>query len=247
MGKPLDYNVFAKTYAETRSTVPWIVNPLLREIKKLKRPSSILEIGCGTGNYIIEICERLPCNIYKGFDLSEEMLKAAKSRTDKIEFKQGDADSEFPYSADSCEVAFAVDVIHHIVNYNVFFKECRRVLRPKGVLIIVTDSEDNIKRRSGIKYFPEKLDVELDRYPKIEELNSFAKNSGFDLISSELVESYSDIDDEMVSKIGRKHSSSSRLISEEAFQRGLERVRQAKLNGEKWFSNYTFLIYKRNN
>ena len=135
MGKPLDYNAFAQTYAETRTAVPWVFKPLLREIEKLHQSSVILEIGCGTGNYIIELSEKLTGNIYNGFDLSEDMLKAANSRTDKIEFKTGDADSKFPYPANFCELAFAVDVVHHIVNYYIFFKESKRVLKPNGLLI----------------------------------------------------------------------------------------------------------------
>jgi SAM-dependent methyltransferase len=162
-----------------------------------------------------------------------------------LNFREGDADSKFPYPINYCDAAFAVDVIHHIVNYFVFFKECKRVLKPNGLLIIVTDSEENIRKRSGIKYFPEKLEVELERYPKIEEINDYAKDSGLYLLRTELAESYTDIDDDMVLKIERKNSSSLRLIPEEAFQRGLNRVRQAKLNGEKWFSIYTILIYKK--
>ena len=245
MGNPLDYNGFAKTYAETRSAVPWVIKPLFREFNKLNQPSVIIEIGCGTANYVIEMCEKLPGNIYKGFDLSEEMLKIAKSRSDKIEFKQADADSGFPYSDESCNAAFAVDVIHHIVKYDVFFRECERILKPGGILIIVTDSEENIRKRSGTKYFPEKLEVELDRYPPVDDLNRFAEASGLDLVSAELAEGYTDINDEMIAKIEKKHSSSSRLISEEAFQSGLKRVKQAKLRGEKWFSTYTILIYKK--
>ena len=246
MGKPLDYNGFAKTYAETREAVSWVIEPLFREFKKLNQPSVIVEIGCGTANYLIEISGRLPFNIYKGFDLSEEMLKIAKSRSNKIEFRQANADLGFPYPDESCNAAFAVDVIHHIVKYEVFFKECRRILKPNGILIIVTDSEENIRNRSVNKFFPEKLDVEMDRYPPIDELNSYAKDFGLDLVSEELAEGYMDINDEMISKIEKKNSSSSRLISEEAFQRGLKRVKQAKLNGEKWFSTYTILIYKKN-
>lgn len=247
MGKPLDYNGFAKTYAETRTTVSWVVNPLLREIKKLSQPAAILEIGCGTGNYIIELSERLQENIYKGFDLSENMLAEARKGKNSVEFKQGNGDETFPYPENVFEAAFAVDVIHHIINYEVFFSESRRILKPHGILIIVTDLEENIRKRSGNKFFPERLEVEMERYPKIEELNSFAENSNFKLISSELAENYSEIDDDFISKIERKHSSSLRLISEEAFQLGLERVRLAKINDEKWFSTYTILIYKLNN
>lgn len=245
MGKPLDYNGFAKTYAETRSAVPWVVNPLIREIQMLEPPASILEIGCGTGNYIIELSIKVPGNNYKGFDLSENMLNIARSRTKTVEFTHGNGDIKFPFDDDLFNAAFAVDVIHHIVNYDVFFSECNRMLKQNGIMIIVTDSEDNIRRRSGTKFFPEKLNVELDRYPKIEELNAYAHNNGLNRLSMELAEGYMELDDKHISKIERKHSSSSRLISEEAFQRGLKRVKQAKLRGEKWFSTYTILIYKK--
>jgi SAM-dependent methyltransferase len=246
MGKPLDYNSFAGTYSETRSCVPWLVKILVDEFTKLESPAAIVEIGCGTGNYAIELSKALPANIYRGFDLSEEMLKIAKSRSDKIEFIQANADERFPYNKDSADAVFLVDVIHHIVNYENLFNECSRILKPRGIIIIATDTEDDFRKRSGIKFFPETLKIEKERYPAVKELNIHSENSGFTFSGSEAAQREMEIDDEMISRIERKFSSSLRLISDEAFTRGLQRVKKAKQNGEKWVSSYTILKYQSN-
>jgi len=55
-----------------------------------------------------------------------------------------------------------------------------------------------------------------------------------------------EIDDNFISKIERKFSSALRLIPEKAFEKGLERVKEAKQIGEKWASSYTILKYQLN-
>jgi ubiquinone/menaquinone biosynthesis C-methylase UbiE len=243
MGKAMDYNSFAAVYSETRYAYPGIAKILIDEFKTLTTPAHIIEIGCGTGNYIIELTKSLPGNIYMGFDLSEEMLKIAKSRTVNVEFQQANADIKFPYDDDSAHGAFLVDVIHHIEKYKVFFDECKRILKHSGILIIITDTEDDFYKRSGTKYFPETLRIELERYPTVYELDMHAENSVFKKIYSKHIEDRLEIDDSLVSAIARKRSSSLRLLPEEFFQAGLQRVREAKLRGEKWLSSYTILKY----
>ena len=245
MGKPMDYNDFAKTYAETRSAFPHVTKILIDEFGKLKSGSVIVEIGCGTGNYIIELLTKMPGNIYKGFDLSIEMLKVAKSRTNKVKFTRANADEKFPYTDSSADAAFLVDVIHHIVDYNIFFGECNRILKAKGTLVIVTDTKIDFYKRSGTKYFPETLRVELERYPAVEELNKFAITNSLIIRRTEHSEETSEIDDDLISKIEKKRSSSLRLIPESAFLEGLNRIREAKLRGEKWLSSYTILKYQK--
>ena len=243
----MDYNDFAKIYAETRSAFPRITNFLVNELKLLTTHSVIVEIGCGTANYLIEIMNKLPGNIYKGFDLSKEMLKIAKSRTDKAEFTLANADINFPYADNSTDAAYLVDVIHHIADYNNFFSECSRILKPESKLIIVTDTHNDFYKRSGTQYFPETLPIELERYPSIAELNQSAFSNSLVLKRTAHTEESFEIDDDLISKIEKKRSSSLRLIPETAFQEGLNRIRKAKLKGEKWLSSYTILKYQKIN
>jgi SAM-dependent methyltransferase len=80
----------------------------------LPAKATVVEIGCGTGNYIVALADALPDYVYKGFDLSLGMLEVAQARSTRVVFAQGNADVHFPYPDGCCHLAFAVDVIHHI-------------------------------------------------------------------------------------------------------------------------------------
>lgn len=245
MGKPFDYDPIALNYSKTRFTVSWVTEPLVTELKKLPIGSNILEIGCGTGNYVIELFNILSVHNYYGFDLSEEMLKAARSRSGKVNFLKGDAEKAFPFNDDFFILCFAVDVIHHIVDLQNFFNEIYRCLKPKGEFILVTDLEENMKKRSLSKFFPEILKVEMDRYPAADLILKSAKHAGLAHIRTELAEGFQKIDDEFIKRVKSKCSSSMRLITDEQHRKGLERITEAKAKGGKWLSSYSILIFKK--
>ncbi len=198
MGQPMNYNGIASTYAQTRWAVPWIISPLSAAVSKLTKGASIIEVGCGTGNYIISLFKEYNNHKFFGFDLSQDMVNVAKSRCEKIELCVGNADKYFPYANGFANILFCIDVVHFLVRLDVFFKESYRVLKNGGVLIIVTDSEEDIRNRSLSKYFPEVVDVELERYPSIEELYEEANKVGFRKISHEGNSGYIMIDDEFI-------------------------------------------------
>jgi len=245
MGRPMDYDDYAYDYVWTRSAVPWILAPLVREVGALVPRATVIEIGCGTGDYIIALAEMFPRHCYEGFDLSTEMLKLASRRSGRVRFVRADADAGFPYGDEEADVAFMVDVVHHLRNLSNLFLETFRTLKPHGLFVIVTDSEANIRARSLTHYFPEILDVEIDRYPRVADLARFAEEAGFRCEPPEPAEGYLELDDEFVSRVERKCSSAMRLISDEAHRTGVRRVREARKHGEKWFSCYTVLKYRK--
>jgi len=245
MGRAMDYNDYAERYAHTRWAVPWIADPLIAEVERLPPGAMIVDIGCGTGNYTIALSQALPHYNYHGFDLSERMLAIAQERCSQISFTRGDADTQFPYSDESCDLAFAVDVIHHIERLNVFFQEAARVLKPRGKLLIVTDSEDNIKNRSLTRYFPETLGVELGRYPRLEELRQEAVSAGLKFSAIQAAEGVIELDGPFVAKLEEKCSSALRLISSQAHRRGMQTIQRARRRGENWFSCYTVVKYEK--
>ncbi len=245
MGQNLNYNKYAQKYAHTRWAVPWIAYPLISQARHLPPNAVIVEIGCGTGNYIIALSKYLPQFHYKAFDISEKMLDIARSTSNSIEFCIGDAESRFPYGDKEADLAFAVDVIHHIVSHDVFFQEAFRVLKPGGNLLIITDSEEDIQQRSLTRFFPDILKHELDRYPKIEVLHHNAISAGLAFHSSKKAEGYIDLDDDFISKLKDKCASALHIISEKAHEEGLNRVMTAQKMGEKWHSCYTILRYEK--
>jgi len=245
MGKFQNYDDYASEYTHTRHAFQWVLDPLTKEAESQTKGSTIVEIGCGTGNYIVALSKELPEYSYKAFDISEEMLIVAKARSDVIEFSSGNADVSFPYPANSIDFLFSVDVIHHIENLKTFFQEVGRTLKPEGLFILVTDSEENIRKRSLSKYFPDILEIELKRYPTIKVLNKIAKALGLELMEINKAEGLTDLDDNFVSKLARKCASSMRLIPDGKHKEGMERIREGQINGEKWISSYSVLKYKK--
>ena len=245
MGQPMDYDDYATQYASTRWAVPWITAVLASQVGSLASNATLVEIGCGTGNYIIALSERFPACVCKGFDLSREMLAVARSRSRNVQILFGDADAQFPCGAQEADFAFLVDVVHHLRNLDNLFQESARILKLTGVLMVVTDSEANIRDRSLTRFFPEILDLELKRYPALDELNSAANRAGLTCVGRKPAEGDIGLDDGFIEKLEQKCASSMRLIAPEDHRAGIARVREAQTRGETWHSCYTALTYSK--
>jgi len=239
----MDYDGYAGEYAQVRWAFPWILEPLARAVTATPPHSAVLEAGCGTCNYANALAERFDDRRFHGFDRSGEMLAGARSRSHKVALVRADAESSFPYQDHVFELIYFVDVIHHIVKLSTLFAESSRTLLRDGTLIIVTDSEEDIRSRSLTHYFPELLNLELERYPQIGELHAAARGSGLQSVRSEPAEGFIDLTPEFLNQLERKGSSGLRLIAPEAHARGMERLREAYRKGERWFSCYTVLHY----
>jgi hypothetical protein len=72
MGKPMDYSSAAGTYANHRWALPWKLAPLCAALAVLREPCEVLEVGCGTGDYLRALHERFPAARCRGFDRNLE-------------------------------------------------------------------------------------------------------------------------------------------------------------------------------
>ena len=240
---PTAYDEFAPTYAWTRSAAPWVVAPLAQLLTALAPRAVVLDVGCGTGNYLRTLAERRPDLLYAGVDISKPMLREAAERAPQAHYLAADGSRAFPIGNQSCGLVFAVDVIHHIDNLATCFSECARILQPGSRLVLVTDSEETLRQRSLTKFFPEILSIELQRYPSLPSLQQHASAVGLQLLAQERAEGWIPLTDDFVTKLAAKCSSAMRLLAPEYHAAGMARVREAQARGQQWRSCYTVLHY----
>ena len=217
----IDYDQIAADYAKHRRVHPEVLKQL--ESTGLGPAAKVLEVGCGTGNYIIALESLTGCAGY-GIDPSLEMLAQAGRRSATIRFKSGRAEKlDFP--ADFFDLVFSVDVIHHVGDPAAYFREVYRVLKPGARLCTVTDSEWIIRHRQPqAVYFPETVEVDLKRYPPPAYLRELMYQAGFTVINKRQVEFPYQLTD--IQLYRDKAYSMLHLISPEAFARGLAQLEQ---------------------
>ena len=216
----IDYDKIASDYARHRQVHPEVLRSLLM-VSGVGADSKVLEVGCGTGNYIVALQGLVGCSCW-GIDPAEQMLSMAGEGLAKVSFQCGRAERiDFP--RDFFDLVFSVDVIHHVGHRLDYFQEAYRVLKTGGKVCTVTDSEWIIRYRQPlVAYFPETVEVDLGRYTPIAELRQIMGQVGFGEITENTVEyCYQQTD---IQPYRDKAFSCLRLISEEAFQSGIERM-----------------------
>jgi ubiquinone/menaquinone biosynthesis C-methylase UbiE len=225
--QPIDYNAIAAEYARHRRVHPEVLRHLV-ETGGVGRASRVLEVGCGSGNYVVAVESLTGCACW-GVDPSEEMLARARERSSSVHFQAGRAET-LDLPPDFFDLVFSVDVIHHVGDRPAYFRAAHRALRPGGQICTVTDSEWIIRRRQPLSvYFAESVPLELARYPRIAALRDLMARAGLGEIVEATVEFAYHLSD--IQAYRDKAFSSLHLISEAAFRRGIERMAQDLRHG----------------
>jgi SAM-dependent methyltransferase len=102
---------------------------------RLRGTESVLDVGCGNGTYL-DLVRGI------GLDKSVGMLGASRLRTNNP-LVGGDV-TQLPFLTNSFDVVLAPHMLYHVEDRATAVKELRRVLRPHGICIAVTNGEYNL-------------------------------------------------------------------------------------------------------
>jgi ubiquinone/menaquinone biosynthesis C-methylase UbiE len=234
----IDYDKLADEYAVHRNIHPDVLKSITQEVN-LDKKSKVLEIGCGTGNYIIKLHELFKCQSW-GVDPSKNMLNQLRRRNNDI-MVFNERGEKMSFNSSMFDFVFSVDVIHHTQFVKEFYEEVFRVLAPHGKICTVTDSEWIIRSREPVsKYFPETIIPELNRYPSIESMKKIMSSIGYENITEQVVSYEYYLDD--ISSYEQKVFSALHLITNDEFRDGLDRMKQDLKKGPiKRISRYLLL------
>lgn len=225
--RALNYDQAADEYATHRQVHGGVFRDLC-ERGRLRLDSSVLEVGCGTGNYVRALAERFGCAAY-GLDPSVGMLAHACAQPERVTWVQGRAEA-LGFADEALDLVFSVDVIHHVADRTTFYQQAARVLRSGGRLCTVTDSADIIRCREILSgYFPETVEIELARYPRIIQLEEWMAAAG--LVAFEVVTVETPYQLTSSQPFRDRAYSSLHLIPEEAWQAGLVRLERDLARG----------------
>jgi ubiquinone/menaquinone biosynthesis C-methylase UbiE len=92
---------------------------------------SIAEIGCGMGQILIELADRMPdVGRFSGFEISPQAFARAQSKTtDRVGYENADVITNPP--SVRFDIAMAIDVFEHVDDYLGFIRGMDRVGRYK--------------------------------------------------------------------------------------------------------------------
>jgi len=112
-------------------------------------PTDVLEVGCGTGCFAARIQATRPGIRLVAIDQSERFVELTRARG--VEARIGDV-QHLPFEADSFDVVAAMWMLYHVPDLDQALAEIRRVLRPGGLLVAVTNGDEHVaglRREAG--------------------------------------------------------------------------------------------------
>ena len=186
-----NYQETSQSYDNTR--VPIGIEILLGCFASTPRPlaeQTILDGGCGTGNYIEALQGKV--GRLEGLELNQGMLGKATAKFQhhpNIRLTQGSL-TKLPYEDMSFDGMMCNQAIHHLDSPSAdrdnfpmlsqMMQEAYRVLRPGGVLVFNSCSQQQLK--DGFWWaalIPEAMERVAQRYAPLEVMASMLKSVGF--------------------------------------------------------------------
>ena len=243
-----DYNSYYKKisplYNEIRldssSDFKLTLDIILEFIHKGKE--KLLDVGCGTGKYGQALMKK---GVYvEGIDKSPSQIFEAQK---VINAHEGNV-INLPYKEKSFDVCIMIMMLHHLnqKERRLAFEEIYRVLKDDGMLIIKTASHEDLKYRISSRFFPEALQIDLERYPTIEviqnELSKYKK-----ITVKHTVSTSSFNKGEMLHKLSLRRTSNLGMLSDESLDQGINRFMQTYQNQEiiEKENHNTFIIVQK--
>ena len=217
-----DYNRIAEQFSSTRNYLP---NDIISLKKYAEDGNKILDIGCGNGR-LSELFKSMKIS-YTGIDDSEELVKIARKRYPRDDFRVTDP-LNFEFANNTFDKIFCLSVFHHIPSTELrvqYLKEIRRILKPEGTLVLTVW---NMWKKKGMVWhiiksglFHPQLDLNDTFYPfktgnqtirakryihcfKEEELEKLFMEAGFNIVGIDYMKRGDKVDNENILFLGKK-------------------------------------------
>ena len=110
-------------------------------VARASGPRDILEIGCGTGGFAERLAVEHPDATLVATDQSERFVELTSARG--VEAQVADA-TDLPFADASYDLVVALWMLYHVPDLDRALAEVRRVLRPGGRFLAVTNGDEHL-------------------------------------------------------------------------------------------------------
>lgn len=149
--------------------------PYILKLLESKCFSSLLDLGCGTGELLYQIQQKYHSEWLVGIDISDKMLDIAKEKKiDKADFILGDTEY-LPFENDTFDVVICNDSFHHYPSPQKVLDEAYRVLKNGGLIIIGDCWQPPLARQIMNIYMKYSKEGDVKIYSKKEMLNLLSR------------------------------------------------------------------------
>ena len=107
--------------------------------------TALLDIGCADGTTTRQLQKILPDARIVGVDYYKKAIDFAKKKKSKIKFVHADV-HDLPFANNSFDTVTAIETLEHLTIPERVLDEIRRVLKPRGYLIIGQDTDSILFR-----------------------------------------------------------------------------------------------------
>ena len=134
-----------------------------------RRDLSILDIGCGVGNYHPYLVDRF--DGIHGVDVSAKSVATARGNNPRVDYRAYDGHT-LPFPDASFEAVYTICVMHHVppAQWPAFADEMMRVLKPGGMALVFEHNPLNPLTRYVVSSCEFDADAVLLRCGKTESL-----------------------------------------------------------------------------
>ncbi|HEY3774374.1 MAG TPA: class I SAM-dependent methyltransferase [Solirubrobacteraceae bacterium] len=156
-------------YEELWQNLPDPLQPPDRELRvrfaraHVAAGERVLDLGCGDGWMCAEL-ESLGATPL-GVEVAAAAVERAWRHHPGLEFRLAEIDGALPLEDNAFDVVWASEVIEHVADTARWLSEVRRVLRPRGRLLLTTPNHSRLQLlAAGIERYSEPLGDHLHLY-----------------------------------------------------------------------------------
>jgi SAM-dependent methyltransferase len=147
-------------------------------LDQVSRGDRVLDAGSGDGTFTAELA-RAGTKVV-GIEVAEAALSRARAAHPGLDFRLAAIDGRLPLDDGAFDLVWASEVIEHVADTGRWLSEIRRVLSPRGKLLLTTPNHPRAALLAhGVERFSDPLGDHLHLYTR-RSLQGLLREFGFD-------------------------------------------------------------------